>query len=167
MDVRMIEEWRDEARRALTHEAEALKEQLYQRQCYMQALDATEDLVKEVKELEDQVERQQQTIDDLNEQVEQRDAEIAEKDAALTEKGAALAEKDAEIADLRGQLQDMRDCQLVAEPMPLPMEIHNHFEAGSSSQVFNDKVTSRFEKYKKKDKKRKEQRKWKKTVKSA
>ena len=156
----MIEEWRDEARRALTHEAEALKEQLYQRQCYMQALDATEDLVKEVQELEDQVERQQQTIDDLNEQVEQRDAEIAEKDAAL-------AEKDAEIADLRGQLQDMRDCQLVAEPMPLPMEIHNHFEAGSSSQVFNDKVTSRFEKYKKKDKKRKEQRKWKKTVKSA
>ena len=153
MDVRMIEEWRDEARRALTHEAEALKEQLYQRQCYMQALDATEDLVKEVKELEDQVECQQQTIDDLNEQVEQRDAEIAEKDA--------------EIADLRGQLQDMRDCQLVAEPMPLPMEIHNHFEAGSSSQVFNDKVTSRFEKYKKKDKKRKEQRKWKKTVKSA
>lgn len=149
----MIEEWRDEARRALTHEAEALQEQLYQRQCYMQALDATEDLVKEVKELEDQVERQQQTIDDLNEQVEQRDAEIAEKDA--------------EIADLRGQLQDMRDCQLVAEPMPLPMEIHNHFEAGSSSQVFNDKVTSRFEKYKKKDKKRKEQRKWKKTVKSA
>ena len=163
----MIEEWRDEARRALTHEAEALKEQLYQRQCYMQALDATEDMVKEVKELEDQVERQQQTIDDLNEQVEQRDAEIAEKDAALTEKDAALAEKDAEIADLRGQLQDMRDCQLVAEPMPLPMEIHNHFEAGSSSQVFNDKVTSRFEKYKKKDKKRKEQRKWKKTVKSA
>ena len=149
----MIEEWRDEARRALTHEAEALKEQLYQRQCYMQALDATEDLVKEVKELEDQVECQQQTIDDLNEQVEQRDAEIAEKDA--------------EIANLRGQLQDMRDCQLVAEPMPLPMEIHNHFEAGSSSQVFNDKVTSRFEKYKKKDKKRKEQRKWKKTVKSA
>ena len=163
----MIEEWRDEARRALTHEAEALKEQLYQRQCYMQALDATEYLVKEVKELEDQVERQQQTIDDLNEQVEQRDAEIAEKDAALTEKDAALAEKDAEIADLRGRLQDMRDCQLVAEPMPLPMEIHNHFEAGSSSQVFNDKVTSRFEKYKKKDKKRKEQRKWKKTVKSA
>ena len=160
MDVRMIEEWRDEARRALTHEADALQEQLYQRQCYMQALDATEDLVKEVKELENQVERQQQTIDDLNEQVEQRDAEIAEKDAAL-------AEKDAEIADLRGRLQDMRDCQLVAEPMPLPMEIHNHFEAGSSSQVFNDKVTSRFEKYKKKDKKRKEQRKWKKTVKSA
>ena len=156
----MIEEWRDEARRALTHEADALQEQLYQRQCYMQALDATEDLVKEVKELENQVERQQQTIDDLNEQVEQRDAEIAEKDAAL-------AEKDAEIADLRGRLQDMRDCQLVAEPMALPMEIHNHFEAGSSSQVFNDKVTSRFEKYKKKDKKRKEQRKWKKTVKSA
>ena len=156
----MIEEWRDEARRALTHEADALKEQLYQRQCYMQALDATEDLVKEVKELEDQVERQQQTIDDLNEQVEQRDAEIAEKDAAL-------ADKDAEIADLRGQLQDMRGRQFVAEPMSLPMEIHNHFEAGSSSQVFNDKVTSRFEKYKKKDKKRKEQRKWKKTVKSA
>ena len=43
----MIEEWRDEARRALTHEAEALKEQLYQRQCYMQALDATEDLYGE------------------------------------------------------------------------------------------------------------------------
>ena len=162
----MIEEWRDEARRALTHEAEALQEQLYQRQCYMQALDATEDLVKEVKELEDQVERQQQTIDDLNEQVEQRDAEIAEKDAALTEKDAALAEKDAEIADLRGQLQDMRVRQLVAEPMlqpmPQPMEIHNHFESGSSSQVFNDKVNGKFIR-KQKDENKKKKR-WKKIV---
>ena len=156
----MIEEWRDEARRALTHEAEALQEQLYQRQCYMQALDATEDLVNEVKELTDKVERQQQTIDELNEQVEQRDAEIAEKDAAL-------ADKDAEIADLRGQLQDMRGRQFVAEPMPQAMEIHNHFEAGSSSQVFNDKVTGKFTKQQKDKKKKKEQWKWKKIVKKA
>ena len=156
----MIEEWRDEARRALTHEADALQEQLYQRQCYMQALDATEDLVKEVKELEDQVERQQQTIDDLNEQVEQRDAEIADKDAEI-------ADKDAEIADLRGQLQDMRGRQFVAEPMPQAMEIHNHFEAGSSSQVFNDKVTGKFTKQQKDKKKKKEQWKWKKIMKKA
>jgi len=160
MDVRMIEEWRDEARRALTHEADALQEQLYQRQCYMQALDATEDLVNEVKELTDKVERQQQTIDELNEQVEQRDAEIAEKDAEI-------AEKDAEIADLRGQLQDMRGRQFVAEPMSLPMEIHNHFEAGSSSQVFNDKVTGKFTKQQKDKKKKKEQWKWKKIMKKA
>jgi chromosome segregation ATPase len=153
MDVRMIEEWRDEARRALTHEADALQEQLYQRQCYMQALDATEDLVNEVKELTDKVERQQQTIDDLNEQVEQRDAEIAEKDA--------------EIADLRGQLQDMRGRQFVAEPMSLPMEIHNHFEAGSSSQVFNDKVTGKFTKQQKDKKKKQDQWKWKKIMKKA
>ena len=157
----MIEEWRDEARRALTHEADALQEQLYQRQCYMQALDATEDLVNEVKELTDKVERQQQTIDELNEQVEQRDAEIAEKDAEI-------AEKDAEIADLRGQLQDMRGRQFVAEPMPQAMEIHNHFEAGSSSQVFNDKVTGKFTKQQQKDKKKKkEQWKWKKIMKKA
>ena len=153
MDVRMIEEWRDEARRALTHEADALQEQLYQRQCYMQALDATEDLVNEVKELTDKVERQQQTIDELNEQVEQRDAEIADKDA--------------EIADLRGQLQDMRGRQFVAEPMPQAMEIHNHFEAGSSSQVFNDKVTGKFTKQQKDKKKKKEQWKWKKIMKKA
>ena len=163
----MIEEWRDEARSALTHEAEALKEQLFQKQCYMQALDATEDLVKEVKELEDQVECQQQTIDDLNEQVEQKDAEIAERDAALAEKDAEIAEKDAEIADLRGQLQDMRAWQLVAEPMAQPMEIHNHFEAGSSSQVFNDKVTGKFTKQQKDKKNKKEQWKWKKIVKKA
>ena len=157
----MIEEWRDEARRALTHEADALQEQLYQRQCYMQALDATEDLVNEVKELTDKVERQQQTIDELNEQVEQRDAEIAEKDAEI-------ADKDAEIADLRGQLQDMRGRQFVAEPMPQAMEIHNHFEAGSSSQVFNDKVTGKFTKQQQKDKKKKkEQWKWKKIMKKA
>lgn len=156
----MIEEWRDEARRALTHEADALQEQLYQRKCYMQALDATEDLVNEVKELTDKVERQQQTIDELNEQVEQRDAEIAEKDAEI-------ADKDAEIADLRGQLQDMRGRQFVAEPMPLPMEIHNHFEAGSSSQVFNDKVTGKFTKQQKDKKKKKEQWKWKKIVRKA
>ena len=156
----MIEEWRDEARRALTHEADALQEQLYQRQCYIQALDATEDLVNEVKELTDKVERQQQTIDELNEQVEQRDAEIADKDAEI-------ADKDAEIADLRGQLQDMRERQFVAEPMPQAMEIHNHFEAGSSSQVFNDKVTGKFTKQQKDKKKKKEQWKWKKIMKKA
>ena len=53
------------------------------------------------------------------------------------------------------------------------MEIHNHFESGSNSQVFNDKVSGRFtktekltkseklEKLKKKDKKNKR---WKKIV---
>ena len=163
----MIEEWRDEARRAFTHEADALQEQLYQRQCYMQALDATEDLVNEVKELTDKVERQQQTIDELNEQVEQRDAEIAEKDAEIADKDAEIADKDAEIADLRGQLQDMRGRQFVAEPMPQAMEIHNHFEAGSSSQVFNDKVTGKFTKQQKDKKKKKEQWKWKKIMKKA
>ena len=106
------------------------------------------------------MERQQQTIDELNEQVEQRDAEIAEKDAEI-------AEKDAEIADLRGQLQDMRGRQFVAEPMPQAMEIHNHFEAGSSSQVFNDKVTGKFTKQQKDKKKKKEQWKWKKIMKKA
>ena len=30
-----------------------------------------------------------------------------------------------------------------------PPEIHNHFESGSSAQVFNDKVTGKFSKFKK------------------
>ncbi len=149
----MIEEWRDEGRRALNRETEALEKQLYQRQCYLQALDATEDLVKEVETLKDQVECQQQTIDELNEQVE-------EKDSALEEKDALIAERDAEIADLRSRLHDLQQRQVVAEP--LPMEIHNHFEAGSSSQVFNDKVTGRFNKQPKKEQQKKVIWKWKK-----
>ena len=44
------------------------------------------------------------------------------------------------------------------------LEIHNHFEAGSSSQVFNDKVTSEFTRKQKQDKLKREQKKWKKIV---
>ena len=50
----------------------------------------------------------------------------------------------------------------VKEAYLRPAEIHNHFEPGSSAQVFNDKVTGKFtRKQNKKDKKDKKKR-WKK-----
>lgn len=72
-------------------------------------------------------------------------------------------QKDAEIAELRGQLQYLCERQLAAEP--IPMEIHNHFEAGSTSQVFNDRVMGKFTRKQKNYKKKKEPLKWKKIMK--
>ena len=38
---------------------------------------------------------------------------------------------------------------LAIRPEAKPTEIHNHFEGGSTAQVFNDQVTGRFSKIKK------------------
>ena len=132
---------------------EETMEQLQQLEGYLRILNATEELLSEIDDLKDESERRQTEIDDLSEQLEQKQAEIDHLHRQLLE---------AENQQLEAENQ-----QLEVKAHAKPLEIHNYFEAGSSSQVFNDKVTSRFEKYKKKDKKRKEQRKWKKTVKSA
>ncbi len=64
----------------------------------------------------------------------------------------------AEIDDLRRQMLEARNQHLETERQHLeterqhleaevqakPMEIHNHFESGSTSQVFNDQVSGRF-----------------------
>ena len=96
--------------------------------------------------------------------------------------GDTLAENErlqAEVDDLQRQLLEARNQHLETERQHLetevrakPMEIHNHFEAGSSSQVFNDRVSGKFGKVQsdrnKNNKKRndikKNKKKWKKTI---
>ena len=74
--------------------------------------------------------------------------------------------KQAKCDDLRRQLLEAENDRLEAEASAKPMEIHNHFEPGSSSQVFNDKVNGKFEtaekSAKKNKKEKKEKRRWKK-----
>ena len=60
-----------------------------------------------------------------------------------------LKEKEVQLSDcLRAELLEMKDQRLAQEPAATATEIHNHFESGSSAQVFNDKVTGRFAKKK-------------------
>ena len=97
------------------------------------------------------------SVGDLREQLEQRDSEIDD----LHEQ---IEQRDRRIAELERQVLEQKAKSLEEEVKAKPMEIHNHFERGSSSQVFNDKVTGKFAKQKK-DKKTKEPKKWKKMVK--
>ena len=128
MDIEKLKDWRDGARRGLGREVDHLREKEEQLSGYIQVLDATEELVAE--------------IDNLNEELERRQSEI---DA------------------LRSQLLDVKERKLADEKKLKPMEIHNHFEQGSSSQVFNDQVNGRFSN-KSNDKKKKEKKRWKRIV---
>ena len=108
----------------------------------LRAVQALREKFEGVADLHEQLERRDRDIDELHEQLEQRDKLVA---------------------DLQRQVLELKTKSLEEEVKAKPMEIHNHFERGSSSQVFNDKVTGKFSKQKK-DKHKKEQKKWKKIV---
>ena len=143
-----IKSWRDDARRGLNREKDLILERSEDVNAYDHVFDAVDDLISDNDDLADEVERQQQEIDDLNEQLEQ---------------------KEQEIDDLRRQLLEARNQHLEAENQHLeaevhakPLEIHNHFESGSNSQVCNDKVNGRFTR--KQNDKKKNKKRWKKIV---
>ena len=127
MNIEELKDWRDSARRGLEYEIDRLKEKEVQLSDYLRALDATEDLLEEIDVLKDELERQKAENDSLDEE---------------------LAQRQAENERLRAELLEMKDQRLAQEPAATATEIHNHFESGSSAQVFNDKVTGRFAKKK-------------------
>ena len=157
-----LKDWSDGARRALDRERERMMEQ-------MTLLDGLARATEVIGDIQAENERLQTEVDDLNEQLEQRDQDIED----------LRRQHQQEIDDLQRQLLEARNQHLETERQHLetevrakPMEIHNHFEAGSSSQVFNDRVSGKFGKVQsdrnKNNKKRndikKNKKKWKKTI---
>ena len=150
-----LRDWSDGARRALDRERERMMEQ-------MKMLDGLARATEVIGDIQAENERLQTEVDDLNEQLEQRDQEIED----------LRRRHQQEIEDLQRQLLEARNQHLETEVRAKPMEIHNHFEAGSSSQVFNDRVSGKFGKVQsdrnKNNKKRndikKNKKKWKKTI---
>ena len=150
-----LRDWSDGARRALDRERERMMEQ-------MKMLDGLARATEVIGDIQAENERLQAEVDDLNEQLEQRDQEIED----------LRRQHQQEIDDLQRQLLEARNQHLETEVRAKPMEIHNHFEAGSSSQVFNDRVSGKFCKVQsdrnKNNKKRndikKNKKKWKKTI---
>lgn len=144
IDFEQLKDWRDEARKGLRQEADRLEEKGRQISSYMQVLDAMGELISEIDDLKEELERKQDEVDDLIEQLAQKEKVIDDLQRQLQ----------AETGDLRQQLLDAKEQTLEAEANSKPPEIHNHFEWGSSAQVFNDKVTNKYSKKKKKWKKR-------------
>ena len=135
MNYEELNDWKYNARLGLEQEVERLKEKEGQMRDYMRALDVTEELLSEIGDLKDMLARMRQENELLSNELEERSAEV---DALKAE----LERKQAEIDNL--QLK-----QQLTEAEAKPPEIHNHFESGSSAQVFNDKVTGKFSKFKK------------------
>ena len=134
MDIEVLRDWMVDARRSLEKEADRLREKEQQANDLMRCLETTDELVSEVSRLRDQLEKKQSENDDL----------CRELDA-----------KQREIDDLRMQFVEVKEQRLaesqnvVQESRPLSTEIHNHFEPGSSAQVFNSKVTGKIKDKKK------------------
>ena len=123
MGIEQLKAWKNDARSGVIHEADRLEEKGRQISGLLQVLDATDELFSEIDNLKKELNRRQDEIDDLSNQLEQ---------------------KDREVGDLQRQLLEAKNKHLEAEIHAKPMEIHNHFEPGSNSQVFNDKVTGKF-----------------------
>ena len=150
VNIELLKEWRDDVKSALKKEIGCLESKHGHLCSYMQVLDAMDELISENDDLREDLERKQSEIDDLSEQLRQAEAENTSLRMQLL----------SETGDLRQQLVEAQEQSL--EVKTKPMEIHNHFESGSTSQVFNDKVNGRFAKGN--DKKKKEKKRWKRMV---
>lgn len=150
VNIEMLKECRDDVKSAIRKEISCLEERQGLLCSYLRVLDAVDELISENDDLKEDLERKQSEIDDLSEQLQQEEAENNSLRMQM------LSETD----DLRQQLVEVQEQSL--EIKSKPMEIHNHFEPGSNSQVFNDKVNGRFTKSK--DKKKKEKKRWKRMV---
>lgn len=130
MNYEELQSWHDDAQRALIREAERLREKEEQIGEYLKALSATDELLAEVDNLNEKLSGLQEEIERLNNLLEQKQAE---NDA------------------LRMQLLEVKEQKLKAaeeraDAHSKATEIHNHFEPGSSAQVFNDRVMGKFTK---------------------
>ena len=110
--------------------------------------------VEELKEWSNVAKRGlRQAIERLEEREEQISSYMKVLDAVeellakINDLKEEVERKQTEIDELEEQLEQKQ--QLEAEASAKPMEIHNHFGSGCSAQVFNDKVTGKFTKTKK------------------
>ena len=159
MNYEELKDWCADARRSVEREMDRLQEQQRTMGNHLQVLEAAGELLAEIDRLQDELEQKQSEIDMLNEQLERKEQEMT----------SMCQQHQSEIDDLQRQLLEARNEHLESERQHLeaevhakPMEIHNHFEPGSSSQVFNDKVNGKFIR-KQKDENKKKKR-WKKIV---
>ena len=148
MNYEELKDWCADARRGVEREMERLQEQQQTMGNHLQVLEAAGELLAEIARQKDELEQKQSEIDMLNEQLEQKEQEIADLQRQLLE--------------AKNQRLESERQHLEAEVHAKPMEIHNHFEPGSSSQVFNDKVNGKFTKNK--NDKKKNKKGWKKIV---
>lgn len=147
-NIHELKDLLDEALKGLRQDADRIEEAGRKNNVYTRLFEAAREKIYENDDLKEEVERKQEEIDDLCKQLEQKEQVIADLQRQLLE---------AQNLHLESEKQ-----QLEAEVSAKPTEIHNHFEPGSSAQVFNDKVTGKFtRKQNKKDKKDKKKR-WKK-----
>ena len=153
----------DEALRRLRQDADRIEEEGRRNNVYTRLLEAAKEKISENDDLKEELDRKQEEIDDLSEQLEQRDQEIADLRQQLLEAQNLHLESEKQQLESEKQQLETEKQQLEAEVNAKPTEIHNHFESGSSAQVFNDKVTGKFTRNQnaKKDKKDKKKR-WKK-----
>ena len=149
-----------EARRALDEERECLAEMAQKVESYSCLLDSYNELVSENEDLRQQVQEKDTQLNEINKFV----AGVARKspqDEVLKAIRVFVNKSKQKTAKKRTLIKEMvlefTFANGIALPTELaqaiygldderevPTEVHNHFEAGSSAQVFNEKVVGTF-----------------------
>ena len=147
----------DAALRELSHDSDRVEEEGRKINAYKRLFEAAKEHLSEIEDLKEELERKQEEIDDLCEQLEQKDQEIADLRQQL------LEARNLHLESEKQQLETEKQ-QLETEVKAKPTEIHNHFEPGCSTQVFNDKVNGRLTRKPIVKKDKNDKKRWKKIV---
>ena len=145
MNLEELKDWNDDARRELEREAEHLREKEEQIGGCLHILEATDELLAEIGRLQERLDESQSEAERLREQLEAKQAETEALRREMLEEADALRKQ---LLDIREQRLGEQQTAIQAQPSR-PTEIHNHFESGSSAQVFNSKVNGKFKEKKK------------------
>jgi uncharacterized protein YukE len=149
-----------DARRALDEERECLTEMARKVESYGQLLDAAKELAVENEELKDQLQEITAKLNEMNKLV----AGVAKKssqDEVLKAIRTFVNKSKQKTAKKRTLIKEMvleftfangialpeelaATVSALDDEQEVPTEVHNHFEAGSNSQVFNERVVGTF-----------------------
>ena len=149
-----------DARRALDEERECLTEMARKVESYDQLLDAAKELAVENEELKDQLQEMTTKLNEMNKLVAGVAKKTSEDDVIkfirvfvnkskqkTIKKRTLIKEMVLEFTYANGiVLPDdlMATIYALDDEQEVPTEVHNHFEAGSNSQVFNERVVGTF-----------------------
>ena len=149
-----------DARRALDEERECLTEMARKVESYDQLLDAAKELAVENEELKDQLQEMTTKLNEMSKLVAGVAKKTSEDDVIkfirvfvnkskhkTVKKRTLIKEMVLEFTYANGiVLPDdlMATIYALDDEQEVPTEVHNHFEAGSNSQVFNERVVGTF-----------------------
>ena len=148
-----LKAWQDDARKDMENRVDQMKEDYEQMCTHLRAMEVSSELFDEVERLCDELERRDREIDRLNDAIDEQQRELDNRQREIDQLRQQLVDVNERLLatkttrlEAKAQTLEAKATRLATAPQAPSLEILNHFESGSSAQVFNDKINGKITK---------------------